>query len=67
MCPGVSDDERRVKRGSIVYHAKSERLYPLFSVVLSVDSLNIDGTLESIHDVGVDTSMELSVFSKSSM
>ena len=67
MCPGVSDDERRVNNGSIEYHANCERLKPLFSEVLSADSSNIDGTLESTHDVGVETSIELFVFSKSSM
>ena len=67
MWPGVSDDERRVKSGSIVYQAMRERLKPERSVFLSFDSWNIDGTLEIIHDVGVDTSMVFFVFSKSSM
>ena len=67
MWPGVSDDERRVKSGSMVYQAMRERLKPERSVFLSFDSWNIDGTLEIIHDVGVDTSMVFFVFSKSSM
>ena len=67
MCDGVSDELRRVNRGSMLYHASSERLYPLCSVVLSLCSGNIDGTLDNTQDVGVDTSMVLLVFSKSSM
>ena len=67
MWLGVSDEERRVKSGSMVYHARRERLKPERSVDLSPDSGNIDGTDEIIHDVGVDTSMVFLVFSKSSM
>ena len=67
MWLGVRLDERRVNSGSMVYHDISERLKPLLRPVLSRLSANIDGTLEIIHDVGVDTSISLSVFSKSSM
>ena len=66
MWAGVSDDERRVNSGSMLYHARSERLKPDLSVVLSLCSANMEGTEESIHDLGELTSMVLLVFSKSS-
>ena len=47
MCPGVSEELRRVKSGSMVYQASNERLKPERSVVLSVCSGNIEGTLDS--------------------
>ena len=52
MWLGVSDDERRVNKGSMVYHASRG---------------NIDGTDEITHDVGVDTLMVFFEFSKSSI
>ena len=67
MWPGVSELLWYVKRGSMVYHAIWARLKPLASVCLSLDSANMDGTLESTHDLGSDTSMPFFVFSKSSM
>ena len=67
MWLGVSDDERRVNNGSIVYHASRERLKPERNVVMSACSGNIDGTDDIIHDVGVDTSMAFFEFSKSSI
>ena len=66
MWLGVSDDERLVKILSMEYQASSERLKPLLRVVLSCASGNSEGTLDIIHDVGVDTSMVFLVFSKSS-
>ena len=66
MWPGVSELLRRVNNGSMLYHANNERLKPLASVVLSLCSANMDGTLEMIHEVGVLTSIEDLVFSKSS-
>ena len=53
MWEGVREEERLVNSGSMVYQARSERLYPLRRVVLSVDSGNIEGTDESTHCVGV--------------
>ena len=52
MCPGVSELLRRVKSGSIVYHANRLRLKPLRRVVLSEYSGKSDGTLEIIQEVG---------------
>ena len=51
----------------MVYHAICALLYPLASVVLSELSANIDGTLDSTHDFGDDTSIPFFVFSKSSI
>ena len=68
MWPGVRLDERRVKSGSMVYHAICERLKPLVRPVLSRLSANIpDGTLDRSHDVGVEISIRLFACSKSSM
>ena len=50
----------------MVYHAICERLNPLLNVVLSVLSGNIAGTLDNIHEVGVETSILLAALSKSS-
>lgn len=67
MCDGVSDDERRVKSGSMVYQAICERLWPERRVVLSLLSEKVDGTLDRLHDVGSRTLILSVVFSKSSM
>ena len=66
MWDGVREDERRVKRGSMVYHAMSARFWPERSVCLSVCSAKNDGTLDIVHDVGEETSMVSLAFSKSS-
>ena len=50
----------------MLYHASKLRLYPLRSVVLSVDSGKSEGTLEMTQVVGWLTSMVFFVFSKSS-
>ena len=66
ICDGVRDEDRLVNSGAILYHAMSERLNPLLRVVLSVASVKNVGTLEIIHDAGLDTSIVFFVFSKSS-
>ena len=50
----------------MVYHASNERLNPLRKVVLSLCSGNMEGTLDMTHEVGVETSIFVVVFSKSS-
>ena len=52
MWAGVSELERLVNSGSMLYHARRARLKPLVTESLSARSRNIDGTLESTHDVG---------------
>ena len=67
MWAGVSDDERRVNSGSMVYHAICERLKPERNVDLSLLSAKMDGTEERTHDVGSSTEILSVVPSKSSI
>ena len=67
MWLGVSEEERRVNNGSMLYHAICERRKPLDSEVLSLLSPNMEGTLDSTHEVGVETSSFVVLFSKSSI
>ena len=52
MWAGVSELLCRVNSGSMLYHASKLRLYPLRSVVLSVDSEKSEGTLDITQLVG---------------
>ena len=66
MWAGVSELLCRVNSGSMLYHASKLRLYPLLSVVLSVDSEKSEGTLDITQLVGWLISIVFFVFSKSS-